>query len=104
MSDSLQNSLDKIRLIESNQQLSEAPAGAAAPVAAKAGSKLLSKVLPGAGLAWGAYDAANRIKAGDNTGAAIAGLTGAASTIPVVGTAAGIVGTGIQAVRDKMRT
>jgi peptidoglycan hydrolase-like protein with peptidoglycan-binding domain len=99
---SVAESLQRIRLIES-YSLAEAPA-AAAPVAAKAGSKLLGKVIPGAGAALGAYDAANRLKAGDKTGAAIAGITGAASMIPGIGTGAAILGTGIQAARDKWRT
>ena len=97
MNNSVSDSLNKIRLIES-------PTAAAAPVAAKAGSKLLGKVVPGAGAALGAYDAANRLKAGDKTGAAIAGITGAASMIPGIGTGAAILGTGIQAARDKWRT
>jgi peptidoglycan hydrolase-like protein with peptidoglycan-binding domain len=97
MKNSVYQSLNKIRLIES-------PTTAAAPVAAKAGSKLLGKVIPGAGAALGAYDAANRLKAGDKTGAAIAGITGAASMIPGIGTGAAILGTGIQAARDKFRT
>lgn len=97
MNNSVGDSLNKIRLIES-------PTATAAPVAAKAGSKLLGKVIPGAGAALGAYDANNRLKAGDKTGAAIAGITGAASMIPGIGTSAALLGTGIQAVRDKMRT
>jgi hypothetical protein len=100
----ISDSLNKIRLIES-QQLTEAPATTvAAPVAAKTGGKLLGKVLPGAGAALSAYDANNRLKAGDKTGAAIAGITGAASLIPGIGTGAAILGTGIQAARDKWRT
>ena len=97
MNNSISDSLNKIRLIES-------PTATAAPVAAKAGGKLLGKVIPGAGAALGAYDANNRLKAGDKTGAAIAGMTGAASMIPGIGTGAALLGTGIQAVRDKMRT
>jgi peptidoglycan hydrolase-like protein with peptidoglycan-binding domain len=97
MKNSVYQSLNTIRLIES-------PTTAAAPVAAKAGSKLLGKVIPVAGAALGAYDAANRLKAGDKTGAAIAGITGAASMIPGIGTGAAILGTGIQAARDKWRT
>jgi peptidoglycan hydrolase-like protein with peptidoglycan-binding domain len=97
MNNSVSDSLNKIRLIES-------PTTAAAPVATKAGGKLLGKVIPGAGAALGAYDAANRLKAGDKTGAAIAGITGAASMIPGIGTGAAILGTGIQAARDKWRT
>lgn len=97
MNNSVGDSLNKIRLIES-------PTTAAAPVAAKAGGKILGKVIPGAGAALGAYDAANRLKAGDKTGAAIAGITGAASMIPGIGTGAALLGTGIQAARDKFRT
>jgi hypothetical protein len=97
MNNGISDSLNKIRLIES-------PTATAAPVAAKAGGKLLGKVIPGAGAALGAYDANNRLKAGDKTGAAIAGMTGAASMIPGIGTGAALLGTGIQAVRDKMRT
>lgn len=99
---SVATSLQKIRLIES-QSIEEASVSAT-PVAAKAGGKILGKVLPGAGAALGAYDAANRLKAGDKTGAAIAGLTGAASMIPGIGTGAALLGTGIQAARDKWRT
>jgi trimeric autotransporter adhesin len=84
--------------------LSEAPAAVAAAPIASAGGKIASRLVPGLGAAAGAYDAYQRGKAGDTTGAAIAGLTGAASTIPVVGTAAALAGTGIQAVRDKWRT
>ena len=97
MNNSVSDSLNKIRLIES-------PTTAAAPVAQTAGSKILGKVIPGAGAALGAYDAANRLKAGDKTGAAIAGITGAASMIPGIGTKAALLGTGIQAARDKWRT
>jgi peptidoglycan hydrolase-like protein with peptidoglycan-binding domain len=97
MNNSVSDSLNKIRLIES-------PTAAAAPVAQTAGSKILGKVIPGAGAALGAYDAANRLKAGDKTGAAIAGITGAASMIPGIGTKAALLGTGIQAARDKWRT
>jgi hypothetical protein len=66
--------------------------------------KVGSKVLPGLGMAAGAYDTYNRVKAGDQVGAAIAGGTAAASTLPIVGTGAALLGTGIQAARDKMRT
>lgn len=119
MNQSINSSLNKIRLIES-QSLAEAPAIAApataaardvagvgqlgAMGAAKIGSKLASKLVPGLGAVTGAASAANRYQQGDKTGAAIAGLTGAASTIPVVGTGAALAGMGIQAIRDKMRT
>jgi hypothetical protein len=94
--------LDRIRLLESKELLSEAPA-VTAP-AAKVGGKLASKFIPGVGAAAGAYDAYQRGKAGDATGAAIAGLTGAASTIPGIGTGAALAGMGVQAIRDKWRT
>ena len=100
MKDPIVESLAKIRVLESKEILNEftVPPGLAA------GGKLLGKALPGVGLALAAQDAYSRQKAGDTTGAAIAGLTGAASNIPVVGTAASLIGTGVQAVRDKMRT
>jgi hypothetical protein len=66
--------------------------------------KLVGRVAPGAGVALGALDVANRYQAGDTTGAAIAGATAAASSIPVIGTAAAILGTSVQALRDKIRT
>jgi hypothetical protein len=101
MKDPIVESLAKIRSLESKEILNEfitAPPGLAAA------GKLGGKLLPGVGLALAAQDAYSRQKAGDTTGAAIAGLTGAASSIPVVGTAASLIGTGVQAVRDKMRT
>ena len=66
--------------------------------------KLVGRVAPGAGVALGALDVANRYQAGDTTGAAIAGATAAASSIPGIGTAAAILGTSVQALRDKIRT
>jgi len=66
--------------------------------------KVGSRLLPGVGLAVGAKDAYDRTKAGDKVGAAIAGATAAASSLPVVGTAASLLGTGVQAARDKFRT
>jgi peptidoglycan hydrolase-like protein with peptidoglycan-binding domain len=100
MKDPIVESLAKIRALESKEILNEftAPPGLAAA------GKLGGKLLPGVGLALAAQDAYSRQQAGDTTGAAIAGLTGAASSIPVVGTAASLIGTGVQAVRDKMRT
>jgi hypothetical protein len=100
MKDPVLDSLNKIRELESKEILTEwtAPPGLAAA------GKLGGKLLPGVGLALAAQDAYSRQQAGDTTGAAISGLTGAASNIPVIGTAASILGTGVQAVRDKMRT
>lgn len=100
MKDPIVESLATIRSIESKEILNEwtAPPGLAAA------GKLGGKLLPGVGLALAAQDAYSRQKAGDTTGAAISGLTGAASNIPVIGTAASLIGTGVQAVRDKMRT
>lgn len=46
-----------------------------------------ARFLPGVGLAYGAYDAYDRAKEGDYTGAAMAGLAGATSLVPGVGTA-----------------
>jgi hypothetical protein len=50
--------------------------------------KYLGKHLPGVGAAFSAADATHRFKQGDYGGAAISGLSGAASFVPVVGTAA----------------
>ena len=104
MKDPIVESLAKIRSLESKEILNEFAAPPGAGAALKTGGKFLGKALPGVGLALAAQDAYSRQKAGDTTGAAIAGLTGAASSIPVVGTAASILGTGVQAFRDKMRT
>jgi hypothetical protein len=104
MKDPIVESLATIRSIESKEILNEFAVPPAAGTALKAGGKFLGKALPGVGLALAAQDAYSRQQAGDTTGAAIAGLTGAASNIPVVGTAASLIGTGVQAVRDKMRT
>ena len=100
MKDPIVDSLAKIRLLESKEILNEFTA----PPALKAGGKFLGKALPGVGLALAAQDAYSRQQAGDTTGAAISAATGAASSIPVVGTAASLIGTGVQAIRDKMRT
>jgi len=48
--------------------------------------KFAGKHAPGVGAAFGAYDAANRLQQGDKFGAGIAGLSSAASFVPVVGT------------------
>lgn len=101
MSQSIKTSLDKIRLLES-QQLSEAPA-IAAP-AAKVAGKGVGRFIPGVGAAIGAYDAYNRAKQGDWAGAGLSALGGAASLVPGVGTAASIGIAGAQALRDKQRT
>ena len=63
--------------------ISEAGAG---EIAAKA----IGKRIPGVGLALGAKDAYDRAQKGDWKGAGLAGLSGLASTIPGVGTAASI--------------
>lgn len=57
-------------------------------IASKAAGSLGKKLLPGIGLAYGAADAYSRAKQGDYTGAALSGLSGLASTVPGVGTAA----------------
>lgn len=62
------------------------------------------RALPGVGLAFGAKDAYDRVKAGDYTGAAIAGAGGVAGLIPGLGTAAQLGLMGVQAGRDKSRT
>jgi len=66
--------------------------------------KLASKVAPGAGLALGTMDAANRAKRGDYGGATLSGLGAAASTFlpPGLGTAAALGLAGVQAATDAM--
>lgn len=66
--------------------------------------KLGARALPGVGLALGASDAWDRIKAGDYTGAALAGVGGVAGLVPGVGTAAQLGLMGVNAGRDKART
>lgn len=97
MKDPLKESLDRIRVAEA--EAIPVPAGALG----KAG-QLFGRVAPGVGLGLGAYDVYKRQQSGDTTGAAISGVTTAASTIPIIGTAAAILGMSVQALRDKIRT
>lgn len=66
----------------------QAAAGAAGFGGAKVAGKMLGKAIPGVGLAFGAADAYDRAKKGDYVGAGMAGLSGLASLVPGVGTAA----------------
>lgn len=75
-----------------------------ASAALKGAGKLGARALPGVGLALGASDAWDRIKAGDYTGAALAGAGGVAGLIPGVGTAAQLGLMAANAGRDKART
>lgn len=50
-------------------------------------AKGAGKLLPGVGLAYGAYDAMDRAKEGDWLGAGMAGASGIASLVPGIGTA-----------------
>jgi len=77
-------------------EASAAPAATAAKVAGKG----LSRFIPGVGLAAGSYDAYDRAKKGDYTGAALSGAAGLASLVPGVGTAAAVGLTGAQLARD----
>lgn len=89
-----------MKINEVTARTQEATAAAAAPVAAKSAGKFI----PGVGLALGAYDAYNRAKKGDWTGAALSGAAGLAGLVPGVGTAASMGLVGAQAARDKTRT
>jgi len=71
----------------------------AAPMLATAG-RVAGKVLPGAGAALGGLEAYNRAQQGDYLGAGLAGVGGAASLVPGVGTAIGLGTTAINASRD----
>ena len=65
-------------------------------VLAKGGAKMAAKLIPGAGLALGAYGAYQRGKDGDYLGAAAEAVSGVASLFPVVGTAiAGVIQGGL---------
>ena len=76
----------------------------AAVSAAAPAAKGFSRFLPGIGLAASGYDAYNRAKRGDWTGAALSGAGGLASFIPGIGTAASLGLAAANAMRDKQRT
>lgn len=78
-------------------------AGAAAKTAGTSALKMGGKLLPGIGLALGAYGAATKIGEGDYVGAAIEGASGIASLIPGIGTAVAIGLQGISATRDVIK-
>jgi len=65
-------------------------------------SKTAARVAPIAGDVYAAVDTANRANKGDYIGAAMSATIGAASNIPVVGTAAALAVAGTQAVTDYM--
>ena len=65
--------------------------------------KTVGKVLPGAGTVLNAYDAYDRAKQGDYTGAALAGVGAVASPFPVIGTGVGMATGAINAYRDYMK-
>ena len=71
----------------------------ASPMLATAG-RVAGRVLPGAGAALGGMEAYNRAQEGDYLGAGLAGVGGAASFVPVVGTGINLATTGINAARD----
>jgi len=86
-------------------QLNEASAvPAAAPGMLAGAGKMASRFLPGLGAVAGAYDAYDRYKKGDYTGAALSGAAGLASFVPGIGTAATLGLTAAQLARDKKRT
>ena len=71
----------------------------AAPMLGTAG-RVAGKLLPGAGAALGGMEAYNRAQQGDYLGAGLAGVGGAASFVPGVGTAVNLGTTAINAGRD----
>jgi len=88
-------------VVGKGSQLSNAAGSVAkaAPALTNIGGKLM-KFLPGVGLVAAGADAVRRASAGDYTGAAISAAGGAASFIPVVGTAASLGLTAANAARD----
>lgn len=76
---------------------------------AKAGGKALvgkalGKILPGVGLAFGAYDSYNRVKEGDYLGGGIAAVSGIASLVPGFGTAAALALDAVNVGRDLVKS
>ena len=69
----------------------------------KAGAKMGAKILPGVGLAMGAIGAYDRIGQGDYLGAAGEAISGIASLLPGLGTAASIAIQGGLAYRDYVK-
>jgi hypothetical protein len=78
----------------------KAVAGAAKTGALKAGGKMLGKLIPGVGLAFGAKDAYDRYNKGDYLGAGLAGLSGVASLVPGIGTAGALALDAANLARD----
>ena len=89
-----------IGIVDSNQQILEEDTSSAIRGMSSIAGKTLSKALPGAGLAYGAYDTYDRAKKGDYTGAAMSAASGLASLVPGVGTAASLGISAAQAARD----
>lgn len=82
------------------ESLASTGAKVAGKTALKAGAKGLGKLIPGVGLALGAYGAYSRAKDGDYLGATLEGLSGIASLVPGLGTAASLALQGGLAARD----
>jgi hypothetical protein len=66
--------------------------------------KTLGKLLPGAGLAFGAYDAYERFKTGDILGGGLSAASGAASLIPGFGIAAALALDAVNVGRDLVKS
>ena len=66
--------------------------------------KTLGKLLPGAGLAFGAYDAYERFKTGDILGGGLSAASGAASLIPGFGIAAALALDAVNIGRDLVKS
>ena len=82
------SAVDKVATQAGTSAAEKAAGAVAGDVAKAAGGKMLKKALPVIGTAYGAYDAINRAKKGDYTGAGIAAASTAAGMIPGPGTAA----------------
>jgi hypothetical protein len=78
----------------------KAVAGAAKTGALKTGGKMLGKLIPGVGLAFGAKDAYDRYNKGDYFGAGLAGLSGLSSLVPGIGTAGALALDAANLARD----
>lgn len=65
-------------------------------------ASILGKKIPGVSAAIGAAEAAALAARGDNVGAALAGASGVAATIPVAGTVASLLIDGVSLARDQI--
>lgn len=94
----------KITSLIPKKEATETVAKTVAPTIVKSGAKGIGKLIPGVGLALGAYGAYSRAKDGDYVGAVGEAVSGITSLIPGLGTAASAVIQGGLMARDLYKT